>query len=163
MWLFVPQLHVDYAQWTNVWLFNYSGVVIELLCSYWTNEKAYIESISWAILVYGNHVLPRNCPLCASSVSPLPHAMIFCRRALHLCDRYPFRLLVKSVSGVSGRDIMVVKLLMSFFCVCFWVFFVVVVVGVFDLVFVLFFFCLVVGMLLFLFPVWLRPTSLTSF
>ena len=44
---------------------------------------------------------------------------------------------------------------------CFFV--VVVVVGVFDLVFVLFFFCLVVGMLLFLFPVWLRPTSLTSF
>ena len=44
------------------------------------------------------------------------------------------------------------------------VFFVVVVGGgVFDLVFVLFFFCLVVGMLLFLFPVWLRPTSLTSF
>ena len=59
---------------------------------------------------------------------------------------------------------MVVKLLMSFFCVFLSVFFVVVVRGgVFDLVFVLFFFCLVVGMLLFLFPVWLRPTSLTSF
>ena len=42
-------------------------------------------------------------------------------------------------------------------------FFFVVVVGVFDLVSILFFFCLVVGMLLFLFPVWLRPTSLTSF
>ena len=82
-----------------------------------------------------------------------------------MCDRYPFRLLVKSVSAVSGRDIMVVKLLMSFFlCVFLSVFFVVVVGGgVFDLVFVLFFFCLVVGMLLFLFPVWLRPTSLTSF
>ena len=49
-------------------------------------------------------------------------------------------------------------------CVFLSVFFVVVVRGgVFDLVFVLFFFCLVVGMLLFLFPVWLRPTSLTSF
>ena len=115
MWLFVPQLHVVYAQWTNVWLFNYSGVVIELLCSYWTNEKAYIESISWAILVYGNHVLPRNCPLCASSVRPLPNALSFCRGTLHLCDRYPFRLLVKSVSAVSGRDIMVVRLL--HFCV----------------------------------------------
>ena len=116
LWLFVPQLHVVYAQWTNVWLFNNSGVVIVLLCSYWTNEKAYIESISWAILVYGNHVLPRNCPLCASSVRPSPHALIFCRRTLHLCDRYPFRFLVKSVSAVSGRDIMVVKLL-HFFCV----------------------------------------------
>ena len=131
----VPQLHVVYTQWTNVLLFNYSGVVIELLCSYWTNEKAYIESISWAILVYGNHVLPRNCPLCASSVRPLPHAMIFCRRALHLCDRYPFRLLVKSVSGVSGRDIMVVKLLLFFFGLCFSGFF----CG-FDLFFVLFLF-----------------------
>ena len=120
LWLFVPQLHVVYAQWTNVWLFNYSGVVIELLCSYWTNEKAYIESIRWAILVYGNHVLPKNCPLCTSSVRPLPHTVIFCRRTLHLCDRYPFRLLVKSVSAVSGRDIMVVKLLPFFFC--FWVF-----------------------------------------
>ena len=149
LWLFVPQLHVDYAQWTNVWLFNYSGVVIELLCSYWTNEKAYIESISWAILVYGNHVLPRNCPLWASSVRPLPLALIFCRRTLHLCDRYPFRLLVKSVSAVSGRDIMVVRLL--HFCVFeffLWFWFV--------------FSCLVVCMLLFLFSVCLRPTSLTS-
>ena len=109
-------------QWTNVWLFNYSGVVIALLCSYWTNEKAFIESVSWAILVYGNHILPRNCPLCASSVRPLPHALSFCRRTLHLCDRYPFRLLTKSVSAVSGQDFMVVKLL-HFFCVCFWVFF----------------------------------------
>ena len=25
------QLHIAYAQWTDVWLFNYSGVVIELL------------------------------------------------------------------------------------------------------------------------------------
>ena len=58
---------------------------------------------------------------------------------------------------------MVVKRLMSFFCVFLSVFFFVVVVGVFDLVSILFFFCLVVGMLLFLFPVWLRPTSLTSF
>ena len=117
-------------------------MVIELLCSYWTNEKAYIESISWAILVYGNHVLPRNCPLWASSVRPLPLALIFCRRTLHLCDRYPFRLLVKSVSAVSGRDIMVVKLLhflcvFEFFCS-------------FDLFFL---FCLVVCMLLFLFSV----------
>ena len=118
LWLFVPQLHVVYAQWTNVLLFNYSGVVIELLCSYWTNEKVYIESICWAILLYGNHVLPRNCPLCASSVRPLPHAVIFCRRTLLLCNRYPFRLLVKSVSGVSGRDIMVVKLLLFFFFLC---------------------------------------------
>ena len=148
MWLFVKQLHLVYAQWTNVWLFNYSGVVIELLCSYWTNEKAYIESIRWAILVYGNHVLPKNCPLCTSSVRPLPHTVIFCRRTLHLCDRYPFRLLVKSVSAVSGRDIVVVKLLHFF--VCFWVYF----CG-FD------FFSLVVYML-FLFSVWLRPTSLTS-
>ena len=46
-----------------------------------------------------------------------PHALIFCRRTLYLCDRYPFRLLVKSVSAVSGRDIMVVNLLL-FLCVC---------------------------------------------
>ena len=148
MWLFVPQLHVVYAQWTNVWLLNYSGVVIELLCSYWTNGKAYIESISWAILVYGNHVLTRNCPLRASFVRPLPHVLFLCRRTLYLCDRYPFRLLVKSVSAGSGRDIVVVKLLQFF--VCFWVYF----CG-FD------FFSLVVHML-FLFSVWLRPTSLTS-
>ena len=32
-----------------------------------------------------------------------------------MCDRYAFRLLVKSVSAVSGRDIMVVRLL--HFCV----------------------------------------------
>ena len=47
-----------------------------------------------------------------------PHALIFCRRTLYLCDRYPFRLLVKSVSAVSGRDIMVVNLLLFFLCVC---------------------------------------------
>ena len=160
MWLFVPQLHVVYAQWTNVWLFNYSGVVIELFCSYWTNEKAYIESISWAILVYGSHVLPRNCPLCASSFRPLPHALIFCRRALHLCHRYPFTLLVKSVSAVSGRDIMVVKLWLFYLCV-FWSFFCCWFCFWFGFCFVLFF-CLVVCMLLFLCCVWLRPTSLTS-
>ena len=45
--------------------------------------------------------------------------VIFCRRTLHLCNRYPFRLLVKSVSAVSGQEIMVVKLLLYFFCVCF--------------------------------------------
>ena len=92
-----------------------------------------------------------------------PHALIFCRRTLYLCDRYPFRLLVKSVSAVSGRDIMVVNLLLFFFCVCVCVCVCVtfLVVVVFDLVFVLFF-CLVVCMLLFLFSVWLRPTSLTS-
>ena len=44
--------------------------------------------------------------------------VIVCRRTLHLCNRYPFRLLVKSVSAVSGRDIMVVKLLLYFFSVC---------------------------------------------
>ena len=44
--------------------------------------------------------------------------VILCRRTLHLCNRYPFRLLVKSVSAVSGRDIMVVKLLLYFFSVC---------------------------------------------
>ena len=48
--------------------------------------------------------------------------VIFCRRTLHLCDRYPFSLLLKSVSAVSGRDFMVVKLLLYFFCVCFAVF-----------------------------------------
>ena len=75
------------------------------------------------MLGYGNHVLPRNCPLCASYARPLPHALIFCRRTLHLCDRYPFRLLIKSVSAISGRDMMVVELLLFFSCVCFWVFF----------------------------------------
>ena len=43
-----------------------------------------------------------------------------------MCDRYAFRLLIKSVSAISGRDIMVVKLLLFFvffFCV-FEVFFV---------------------------------------
>ena len=74
--------------------------------------------------------------------------VILCRRTLHLCNRYPFRLLVKSVSAVSGRDIMVVELLLYFFCVCFSVFF----YG-FDLLFVLFFVCLFVCMLLFLFSV----------
>ena len=29
LWLFFPQLHVVYAQWTNVWSFNYR-------CGYWT-------------------------------------------------------------------------------------------------------------------------------
>ena len=76
--------------------------------------------------------------------------MIFCRRTLHLCNRYPFRLHVKSVSAVSGRDFIVVKHLLYFFflCVCFSVFF----YG-FDLLFVLFFVCLFVCMLLFLFSV----------
>ena len=63
--------------------------------------------------------------------------VIFCRRTLHLCDRYPFSLLVNSVSAVSGRDFMVVKLLLYFFlcvlqfffcvvliCFCFVLFFV---------------------------------------
>ena len=40
---------------------------------------------NWAILVYGNHVFPLNCPLCARSVS-----FVYCRRSLHLCDRHPF-------------------------------------------------------------------------
>ena len=74
--------------------------------------------------------------------------MIFCRRTLHLCNRYPFRLLVKSVSAVSGRDIMVVELLLYFFLSVFFSFF----YG-FDLLFVLFFVCLFVCMLLFLFSV----------
>ena len=91
----------------------------------------YLTTVVWLLnccvvieLVYDNHVLPRNCPLCASSVRPLPHASIFCRRTLHLCDRYPFRLLIKSVSAISGRDIMVVKFLL--FCVCVFEFFCVV-------------------------------------
>ena len=71
--------------------------------------------------------------------------VIFCRRTLHLCNRYPFRLLVKSVSAVSGQEIMVVKLLLYFFCVCFAVCFFF--FGGFDLFlfcFVLFFvFCFV--------------------
>ena len=51
--------------------------------------------------------------------------VIFCRRTLHLCNRYPFRLHVKSVSAVSGRDFMVVKHLLYFFflCVCVFQFF----------------------------------------
>ena len=48
---------------------------------------------------------------------------------------YPFRLLIKSVGAVAGRDIMVVKLLLFFF-LCVFEF---VVVVDFDLVFVLFF------------------------
>ena len=75
--------------------------------------------------------------------------VILCRRTLHLCNRYPFRLLVKSVSAVSGRDIMVVKLLLYFFSVCvLFSFF----CG-FDLYFVLVLFWLFVCMLLFLFSV----------
>ena len=74
--------------------------------------------------------------------------VIFCRRTLHLCNRYPFSLLVKSVSAVSGRDIMVVKLLLYFFLCVFFSFF----YG-FDLLFVLFFVRLFVCMLLFLFSV----------
>ena len=35
---------------------------------------------------------------------------------MDLCDRYPFSLLVKSVSAVSGQDIMAVKLLHIFVC-----------------------------------------------
>ena len=49
----------------------------------------------------------------------------------------PFRLLIKSVSAVSGRDIMVVKLSLHFFCVVWFVFCFVV------------FFCLLICMLLF--------------
>ena len=85
----------------------------------------YLTTVVWLLnccvvieLVYDNHVLPRNCPLGASSVRPLPHASIFCRRTFHLYDRYPFRLLTKSVSAVSGRDIMVVNLLHFFVCFC---------------------------------------------
>ena len=74
--------------------------------------------------------------------------MIFCRRTLHLCNRYPFSLPVKSVSAVSGRDIMVVELLLYFFCVCVFQFF----CG-FDLCFVLVLFWLFACMLLFLFSV----------
>ena len=48
--------------------------------------------------------------------------VIFCRRTLHLCNRFPFRLLVKSFSAVSERDIMIVKLLLYFLCVCVCVF-----------------------------------------
>ena len=109
MWLFVPQLHVVYLN--------------ELMCGYLTTVVWLLNCCVVIELVYDNHVLPRNCPLCASSVRPLPHASIFCRRTLHLYDRYPFRLLTKSVNAVSGRDIMVVKLLLflcvflSFFCV----------------------------------------------
>ena len=41
----------------------------------------------------------------------------YCRRSLHLCARYPFGLLVKTDRDVSGRGIMVVKLLLCFvFC-----------------------------------------------
>ena len=119
----------------------------------------YLTTVAWLLnccvvieLVYDNHVLPRNYPLCASSVTPLPHASIFCRRTLHLYDRYPFRLLTKSVSAVSGRDIMVVNLL-HFFCVFLRFIFVVL---------ICFFLCLAVCMLSFLFSVWARPTSLTS-
>ena len=76
--------------------------------------------------------------------------MIFCRRTLHLCNRYPFRLLVKSVSAVSRRDIMVVELLLYFFCVCvFQFFFMVLICFLFCFLFV----CLFVCMLLFLFSV----------
>ena len=64
---------------------------------------------------------------------------VFCRRTLHLCHRYPFRLLVKSVSAVSGRDIMVVKLL-PFFWV-FLSFFVVLICFLFCFVFVWLFVC----------------------
>ena len=82
--------------------------------------------------------------------------MIFCRRTLHLCDRYPFSFLVKSVSAVSGRDFMVVKLLLYFFCVCFAVFCLFFFCG-FDLFLFCFVFCfllcLVICMLLFLFSV----------
>ena len=54
-----------------------TDVVTDLLCTYWTacrywtdkKENWAIESIYWAILVYGNHVFPLNCPLCARSVS----------------------------------------------------------------------------------------------
>ena len=67
--------------------------------------------------------------------------VIFCRRTLHLRDRYPFSLLVKSVSAVSGRDIMVVKLLLYFFSVCVVQFFFVVLICV---LFWFFFGCLFV-------------------
>ena len=100
--LFVLQLHVVYLN--------------ELMCGYLTTVVWLLNCCVVIELVYDNHVLPRNCPLCASSVRPLPYASIFCRRTLHLCDRYPFRLLTKSVSAVSGQDFMVVKLL-HFFCV----------------------------------------------
>ena len=75
--------------------------------------------------------------------------VIFCRRTLHLCNRYPFRLLVKSFSAVSERDIMIVKLLLYFLSVyVFFSFFMVSICFLFC-----FFVCLFVCLLLFLFSV----------
>ena len=55
---------------------------------------------------------------CAPDLSV--HCLIqwfYCRRSLHSCARYPFGLLVKTERDVSGRGVMVVKLLLCFvFC-----------------------------------------------
>ena len=85
LFLNVWSLNYWYGYWSVVYLLN-CCVLIELLCGYWTNKnKISVKSIYWAILVYGNHVFPLNCPLCARSVS-----FVYCRRSLHLCDRHPF-------------------------------------------------------------------------
>ena len=48
LWLFFPQLHVVYAQWTNVWSLNYyTGVVIELVCGYWTA----VWLLNWSVVI----------------------------------------------------------------------------------------------------------------
>ena len=49
LWLFFPQLTVVYAQWTvhSHWT---TGVVVELLCSYWTNQKKKDAKMTWKLL-----------------------------------------------------------------------------------------------------------------
>ena len=121
-------------------------------------EYSYFSVISRFFL----KTVQRFLKFCCSSLSPTLYKVetrkeildtrvqhvIFCRRTLHLCNRFPFRLLVKSFSAVSERDIMIVKLLLYFLCVyVFFSFF----YG-FDLLFVSFF-CLFVCLLLFLFSV----------
>ena len=91
-------------------------------------EYSYFSVISRFFL----KTVQRFLKFCCSSLSPTLYKVetrkeildtrvqhvIFCRRTLHLCNRFPFRLLVKSFSAVSERDIMIVKLLLYFLCVC---------------------------------------------
>ena len=114
--------------------------------------------------LYG--VLPCSaCPAVRQFCQPIASCYDFLQKSIALVRQVSFQVACKiSQCCIRARYHGCKTLNVFFLCVFLSVFFVVVVVvGVFDLVFVLFFFCLVVGMLLFLFPVWLRPTSLTSF
>ena len=103
-----------YCHWTDVWFLN-------CLCGYWTHLKK--TKNCWLNPYAGLfwHMATMSFPETARCAPDLSvHCLIqwfYCRRSLHLCARDPFGLLVKTDRDVSGRGIMVVKLLLCFvFC-----------------------------------------------